>query len=302
MPNNNSSESRRKILKSIAAGSGVIVAGKSLPESWSRPVVDSVILPTHAQTSGGASSSSITLTSNGTITNVNTMAPATDTLVAEKNSFLDSLVPSAHAAVCAVADQCGSVVFTGGNDGILKVSNVGDSPFTLDGSNAASGMVGNVPYTVQLDATRTSGSVAFQGGCSGYGVTLGTTGRCTSVTPPSCNGTTATDPDRVIVAYDFGTGAVSSRGGPLSSISDFNLETLLFRYLSDTTFGLYGNRNGWISISPSSGSPQPYGRITANLSRNPTSGGTGVYILNATVELCGVETISVSGLSITAPT
>ncbi|MCK5359783.1 MAG: hypothetical protein KAJ95_04110, partial [Gammaproteobacteria bacterium] len=39
------------LLKSIAAGSGAIAAGKSLPESWSKPVVDSVILPAHAQTS-----------------------------------------------------------------------------------------------------------------------------------------------------------------------------------------------------------------------------------------------------------
>jgi len=46
-----SDQSRRKLLKSIAAGSGAIVAGKSLPESWSRPVVDSVMLPAHAQTS-----------------------------------------------------------------------------------------------------------------------------------------------------------------------------------------------------------------------------------------------------------
>ncbi|MCK5359529.1 MAG: hypothetical protein KAJ95_02825, partial [Gammaproteobacteria bacterium] len=46
-----SDQSRRKLLKSIAAGSGAIVAGKSLPESWSRPVVDSVLLPAHAQTS-----------------------------------------------------------------------------------------------------------------------------------------------------------------------------------------------------------------------------------------------------------
>jgi len=53
MTDNKSSESRRKLLKSIAAGSGAIVAGKSLPESWSRPVVDSVILPAHAQTSPG---------------------------------------------------------------------------------------------------------------------------------------------------------------------------------------------------------------------------------------------------------
>jgi hypothetical protein len=37
-----SNESRRKLLKSIAAGSGAVIAGKSLPESWSKPVVDSV--------------------------------------------------------------------------------------------------------------------------------------------------------------------------------------------------------------------------------------------------------------------
>ncbi len=46
-----SEQSRRKLLKSIAAGTGVVVAGKSLPETWTKPVLDSVILPTHAQTS-----------------------------------------------------------------------------------------------------------------------------------------------------------------------------------------------------------------------------------------------------------
>lgn len=52
MKDKKSIESRRKLLKQIAAGSGAIVAGKSLPESWSRPVVDSVLLPAHALTSG----------------------------------------------------------------------------------------------------------------------------------------------------------------------------------------------------------------------------------------------------------
>lgn len=51
MASKESSESRRKLLKSIATSSGAVVAGKSLPESWTRPVVDSVILPAHAQTS-----------------------------------------------------------------------------------------------------------------------------------------------------------------------------------------------------------------------------------------------------------
>ena len=51
MKDKKSIESRRKLLKSIAAGSGAIVAGKSLPDSWSKPIVDSVMLPAHAQTS-----------------------------------------------------------------------------------------------------------------------------------------------------------------------------------------------------------------------------------------------------------
>jgi hypothetical protein len=44
-------EKRRKILKSIAAGSGAVIVGKSLPESWVRPTVESVVLPAHGQTS-----------------------------------------------------------------------------------------------------------------------------------------------------------------------------------------------------------------------------------------------------------
>ena len=48
-----SDQSRRKLLKSIAAGSGAVIAGKSLPEKWVKPAVDSVLLPAHAQTSQG---------------------------------------------------------------------------------------------------------------------------------------------------------------------------------------------------------------------------------------------------------
>jgi len=77
-------ENRRKLLKSIAAGSGAVIAGKSLPESWSKPVVDSVMLPAHAQTSpspctpclvaatycegSGAGSTTLEVAVNGVIT------------------------------------------------------------------------------------------------------------------------------------------------------------------------------------------------------------------------------------------
>ncbi len=51
MTDDKRSKNRRKLLKSIAAGSGVVIAGKSLPEKWSRPAIDAVLLPAHAQTS-----------------------------------------------------------------------------------------------------------------------------------------------------------------------------------------------------------------------------------------------------------
>lgn len=50
MSDKQSNDSRRKLLKSLAAGSGAVVAGKSLPESWSKPVINSVMLPAHAET------------------------------------------------------------------------------------------------------------------------------------------------------------------------------------------------------------------------------------------------------------
>lgn len=50
-----SDQSRRKVLKSIALGGGAVVATKTLPESWLKPVVKSVLLPAHAQTSACAS-------------------------------------------------------------------------------------------------------------------------------------------------------------------------------------------------------------------------------------------------------
>ncbi len=51
MTDKKSNDSRRKLLKSIAAGSGALVAGKSLPKSWSKPVINTVLLPAHAETS-----------------------------------------------------------------------------------------------------------------------------------------------------------------------------------------------------------------------------------------------------------
>ena len=63
-------QSRRKLLKSIAAGSGAVVAGKSLPESWSKPVIDTVVLPSHASTTDDTDSGA-----PGNTTTTTTTAP-----------------------------------------------------------------------------------------------------------------------------------------------------------------------------------------------------------------------------------
>jgi len=84
---NKTLENRRKLLKTVAAGGGAIIAGKTLPEKWGRPVVDSVLLPAHAQTST-APPAATTFSGN------TTASIKTDSMFARA---MDSLVPRAHA-------------------------------------------------------------------------------------------------------------------------------------------------------------------------------------------------------------
>lgn len=44
-------QDRRKVIKSVAAISGGLAIGESIPDKWHRPIVDAVLLPAHAQTS-----------------------------------------------------------------------------------------------------------------------------------------------------------------------------------------------------------------------------------------------------------
>jgi hypothetical protein len=83
-----SDKSRRKLLKSIAAGSGAVVAGKSLPDSWVRPVVDSVLLPAHALTSNQIYST------NNVLIGMNGQTTGGDTLLA---GLVNSILPPAEA-------------------------------------------------------------------------------------------------------------------------------------------------------------------------------------------------------------
>ena len=97
-------KSRRKLLKSIALGGGAIAVGKTLPQSWTRPVVESVMLPAHAQ----ASVPSV-LSFSGQVFDSNSLTDNTD---ANDKSLLakvmDSVVPEAKADhnLAHTADLC----------------------------------------------------------------------------------------------------------------------------------------------------------------------------------------------------
>jgi len=78
---NKTAENRRKLLKTVVAGGGAIIAGKTLPEKWGRPVVDSVMLPAHAQASASFAGGAM-------------VSLETDSMFARA---LDTLVPPSHA-------------------------------------------------------------------------------------------------------------------------------------------------------------------------------------------------------------
>ncbi|MDH3378156.1 MAG: hypothetical protein OEQ39_14520 [Gammaproteobacteria bacterium] len=131
-----SNESRRKLLKSALAGSGAVIAGKSLPENWTKPVVESVLLPAHAQTSfvGG----SYHLRPNGNTTGLNSDS---DNLFAR---LVDSTIPTANAQISVFpVDYCVDVTANGEWNAVIN---------SINGNWTATGTVGGgeVPMTAIL--------------------------------------------------------------------------------------------------------------------------------------------------------
>jgi hypothetical protein len=52
MSDERTNEGRRRLLKALAVGGGAIAAAEALPEKWTKPVIDQVEVPLHAQASG----------------------------------------------------------------------------------------------------------------------------------------------------------------------------------------------------------------------------------------------------------
>ena len=167
----NSKDSRRKLLKSIAAGSGAVVAGKSLPESWSKPVIDSIVLPAHAATTDdtGSGGPGVTTTGNPSTTPQLTTTPDPCCEIAETYcGVIGNDV--ADIDITVTIDGAVSIVVYSGREPARAVTSVTCSggSFSVDSSDGrtVTGTVGcgHVTITGEYGGQPYSASV---NGCSG---------------------------------------------------------------------------------------------------------------------------------------
>lgn len=139
MPNNKDNtklaKSRRQLLKASVAGTGALVAGKSLPDQWSRPLVESVVLPAHAQTSlAGVGGGLMLSLENG---------------VSADEFIFDSLIPSANAGVGLPSDSMATAecCCSGGNDTPVDVKALVEFVWEIPEDNP--GGLEEVPCTIR---------------------------------------------------------------------------------------------------------------------------------------------------------
>ncbi len=104
---NKNNDGRRKVLKSIVVGSGAVVTGRSLPESWSKPIVDSVLLPAHAETSQPSYTVSIQAYDESFTTELIGGPPTVP--IGSTVNFLFTTVPATPGAVLSIGKYVNGV-------------------------------------------------------------------------------------------------------------------------------------------------------------------------------------------------
>ena len=193
-------ESRRKVLRSLGGAAGALGAASQAPESWTRPVVESVILPAHAQTSPGP-------TAEGTTPAAPTPPPATttptvytvaglcahwggssnqDPATRNFNAYEVLLSPPDQGVMVEITaiDITGDVTCTQDGSGTIKTtggdgtSNFGDG--NIDNSECMDGLI----CEYLAGTTTVTVSVMINGVSAGDHVASGI---CSNTNEPTCN-------------------------------------------------------------------------------------------------------------------
>lgn len=84
---------RRRLLKTFTAGGAAVMIGKNLPDNWVQPVVESVLLPSHAQTSAPGATALNYFGQNVSVVQLFGSSPS----IVEQIS--ESVISTAHAQV-----------------------------------------------------------------------------------------------------------------------------------------------------------------------------------------------------------
>lgn len=175
-------ERRRRAVRNILAGAGVVTGSQALSSTWTRPVIESVVLPAHAQTTdivlGGAIGGGIGA------------ADGSDA------GILEHLIRPAHAA--PLIGGCIRLTVVGNTVTVLLVltnNQFGEESTSISGENFSVGIViDSVTYTINGQFNQVPGPTQASGTASGggengsYTVTVGAAGSCVK---PSSPGTTA---------------------------------------------------------------------------------------------------------------
>jgi hypothetical protein len=82
------SRARRRLLKALAAGGGAVAATQVVPARWVKPIVDTVVVPAHAQASGPSMLVQLSVRDDGAPETFNASGVADSALLAADNDLL----------------------------------------------------------------------------------------------------------------------------------------------------------------------------------------------------------------------
>ncbi len=149
-------EERRRLLKTLIAGGAAATAATALPRTWTKPLVDAVIVPVHAQSSAPSfvQTASIAYTITGPEGFSSTVTPANT----PRTHIFDSNLLSEHNYAFTPTFTVNSGT-TGNFDlSVVEVIAGGDqtnfSPATQTLAPGAGGVVPFVPVTGDVDNAR----------------------------------------------------------------------------------------------------------------------------------------------------
>lgn len=181
---------RRKLLKSVVAGGGALTVAKTLPDQWARPVVDSVMLPAHAQAS---------VSSFGPFFSFGPFVMTEPSVQMVEQGFSEELLefftPAAQAGVPSNPDAITFTANSSGNSFLCAISNVVTEMTTVQMQNTTPpSFIGG-------------GSTCLYGAQIQSGQFIQGTGWEVTVLPPGDNVTTT------VILMPGGTGCSSGKPG-----------------------------------------------------------------------------------------